>query len=271
MKWIIGDCHGCYNTLIYLLQKLPNNAEPKDIVFVGDLIDRGPDSRKIINFVRDGGYTCLQGNHEQLMIEAFDDYKLYNEPLNYQNGWILNGGLITLSNYLDNGEVDFISLEKDVEWMRNLPTIKIFPETDNNDRKLIITHAVSVSFIDRFFYLSNKYSEIEYDELDIETAHQLTNMGQLIVWNRSIPNVGSDNFFNVSGHNIIENFIHNRDGELIIDKKYLVNDIIINDDLGYACIDTGVFIKTLKENTGKITCLEFPSMKVYQQKNIEKD
>ena len=38
MKYIIGDVHGCYDTLMALIAKLPEDAE---IVFVGDLIDRG--------------------------------------------------------------------------------------------------------------------------------------------------------------------------------------------------------------------------------------
>lgn len=38
MKYIIGDVHGCYDTLIALIKKLPEKAE---IIFLGDLIDRG--------------------------------------------------------------------------------------------------------------------------------------------------------------------------------------------------------------------------------------
>lgn len=39
--WIIGDVHGCFATLMVLISKLPKGVE---IIFVDDLIDRGPDS-----------------------------------------------------------------------------------------------------------------------------------------------------------------------------------------------------------------------------------
>lgn len=47
--YIIGDIHGEYDTLIKLIEKLPFNAE---IIFVGDLIDRGAKSREVIELIR---------------------------------------------------------------------------------------------------------------------------------------------------------------------------------------------------------------------------
>ena len=43
--YIIGDVHGCYNTLMELIAKLPKDAK---LCFVGDLIDRGPNSKDVV-------------------------------------------------------------------------------------------------------------------------------------------------------------------------------------------------------------------------------
>ena len=47
--YVIGDVHGEYKTLLALIAKLPKNAQ---LIFVGDLIDRGEYSADIIHFVR---------------------------------------------------------------------------------------------------------------------------------------------------------------------------------------------------------------------------
>ena len=57
LKYIIGDIHGCYNTLMELVDTLPKDAE---LIFVGDLIDRGKDSLKIIDFIKDNQFTELK-------------------------------------------------------------------------------------------------------------------------------------------------------------------------------------------------------------------
>ncbi|MEV6634339.1 polynucleotide kinase-phosphatase [Actinoplanes sp. NPDC051470] len=74
---IIGDVHGCRAELDLLLAKLgyvvqddrARHPEGRTAVFVGDLVDRGPDSpgvlRLVMNMVADGDALCVSGNHEQ--------------------------------------------------------------------------------------------------------------------------------------------------------------------------------------------------------------
>ncbi|MES4887349.1 polynucleotide kinase-phosphatase [Streptomyces sp. NPDC096012] len=69
---IIGDIHGCSSELEALLAKLgyEDGAHPqgRTAVFVGDLVDRGPDSpgvlRRVMSMVRSGAALCVPGNHE---------------------------------------------------------------------------------------------------------------------------------------------------------------------------------------------------------------
>ncbi|MFE9412114.1 polynucleotide kinase-phosphatase [Streptomyces sp. NPDC006704] len=69
---IIGDIHGCRSELETLLGKLGYvdgvHPEGRTAVFVGDLVDRGPDSpgvlRRVMGMVADGNALCVPGNHE---------------------------------------------------------------------------------------------------------------------------------------------------------------------------------------------------------------
>ncbi|MFF6994575.1 polynucleotide kinase-phosphatase [Streptomyces sp. NPDC008313] len=69
---IIGDIHGCASELETLLGKLGyvDGAHPdgRTAVFVGDLVDRGPDTpgvlRRVMSMVADGNALCVPGNHE---------------------------------------------------------------------------------------------------------------------------------------------------------------------------------------------------------------
>ncbi|MFI9547315.1 polynucleotide kinase-phosphatase [Streptomyces sp. NPDC052016] len=69
---IIGDIHGCASELESLLGKLGYvdgvHPEGRQAVFVGDLVDRGPDSpgvlRRVMAMVKSGNALCVPGNHE---------------------------------------------------------------------------------------------------------------------------------------------------------------------------------------------------------------
>jgi serine/threonine protein phosphatase 1 len=70
----IGDVHGCADRLTKLLERLPLDRERDTLVFLGDLIDRGPASREVIETLcqlrREGVKVVgLIGNHEYLLLE----------------------------------------------------------------------------------------------------------------------------------------------------------------------------------------------------------
>lgn len=93
----VGDIHGCSNTFKrLLLDKI--KIQKSDIIYcLGDYIDRGIDSKGVIDFILDlraKGYTVytLRGNHEQMMLDA---------PLSKEkwNHWIKNGGTEALKSF----------------------------------------------------------------------------------------------------------------------------------------------------------------------------
>lgn len=100
--FVVGDIHGYASKLRKLLPKLHDQAEAGDtLVFIGDYIDRGPDSRGVVDLVLEqslGGWNgpvvTLRGNHEILMLDALEKRPRYG----FDN-WMQNGGVETIGSY----------------------------------------------------------------------------------------------------------------------------------------------------------------------------
>ncbi|WP_101784271.1 polynucleotide kinase-phosphatase [Nonomuraea indica] len=81
---IIGDVHGCRAELEALLARLGwqgvRHPEGRTAVFVGDLVDRGPDTPGVLRLVMDmveaGTAICVAGNHEQKLVRALNGRKV---------------------------------------------------------------------------------------------------------------------------------------------------------------------------------------------------
>lgn len=96
--YVIGDIHGCSDELACLLEELP--LEPSDrLVFLGDYIDRGPDSKGVISYLaewqRKGEQEMifLKGNHEDMFLSYL------GLPGRYGEMFLFNGGGATLASY----------------------------------------------------------------------------------------------------------------------------------------------------------------------------
>lgn len=104
--YAIGDVHGCAAELDALLlviaDDLDSQAAPRTpppiLIFVGDYVDRGPDSRAVIERIQglaDAGYCevrTLKGNHEEVLLQFLEDPGVGPE-------WAAWGGAATLASY----------------------------------------------------------------------------------------------------------------------------------------------------------------------------
>jgi serine/threonine protein phosphatase 1 len=115
----IGDIHGCLSQLRRLLRVCDAYAGgcPARYVFLGDYLDRGPDSRGVIKLLMHrqqaapDKVVCLRGNHEQMALEAQDDPSAM--PL-----WLQNSGATTQRSYWrTRGRIEAAHLA----WLRTLP------------------------------------------------------------------------------------------------------------------------------------------------------
>lgn len=115
-KIAISDIHGCCKTFKALLNKINFNIND-ELYLLGDYIDRGKNSKGVIDFIwklQKDGYKvyCLRGNHEQMMLEASRiESKI---PL-----WLWNGGDTTLRSF----GVEHINAVPDeyTRWLQLLP------------------------------------------------------------------------------------------------------------------------------------------------------
>lgn len=78
MLFVISDIHSCYGPMIAVLKE-KNFFESKNniLVVIGDALDRGPDARKIIDFLlslhKEGRLIYIKGNHEDLFLECIQE------------------------------------------------------------------------------------------------------------------------------------------------------------------------------------------------------
>lgn len=91
---VIGDVHGRDDLLGRLLDRLAAEAPGHQVVLVGDYIDRGEQSRAVIERLRDRpDLVCLKGNHEAMCLDFLEN------PEKSGARWLRNGGLQTLASF----------------------------------------------------------------------------------------------------------------------------------------------------------------------------
>jgi serine/threonine protein phosphatase 1 len=111
---VIGDVHGHYQGLKHLIALL-NLSDQDTVYFLGDLIDRGPESAQVVEFVRTHEYFCLLGNHEQMACLACSSGKFENFAM---EAWLSAGGRSTLDSYKGLEA----QLDTDLKWFQRLPS-----------------------------------------------------------------------------------------------------------------------------------------------------
>ncbi|HUX54166.1 MAG TPA: metallophosphoesterase family protein [Williamwhitmania sp.] len=127
VTYIFPDIHGCAKTFRHLLEDIVSPTLKDKLVFLGDYIDRGPNSAEVINMILSlisSGYqvTALRGNHEQMLLDSIADANAFTI-------WKLNSARKTLKSYgLDFEDVahdQLISLiPKDhLHFLQNMPIL----------------------------------------------------------------------------------------------------------------------------------------------------
>ncbi|MCA9175547.1 MAG: serine/threonine protein phosphatase [Planctomycetales bacterium] len=142
----IGDIHGCFDAL-QALERFVGFREDDVIVTLGDYVDRGPKSCHVLDWLlhldRSGRLRPLRGNHEIIMVDAFQE----DAPL---QDWFRVGGDATLRSYSpfdEFGDAGTFADVPDAHW--DFLTARLLPyyETD--------TH---------FFVHANAYPDLALDD-----------------------------------------------------------------------------------------------------------
>ena len=119
---IIGDVHGKHSLLNRLIEETGYRAGQDRLVFIGDLVDRGEDSRGVVEramaLQREAPelVKIIKGNHEAMMIDALSQPDTEQAEL-----WYFNGGVETVQSYADaDGNLSFPAAHFD--FLSSFPT-----------------------------------------------------------------------------------------------------------------------------------------------------
>lgn len=154
-KWVIADVHGCFKTLKALIEDkvcpLPNDT----LYFLGDYIDRGLQSKEVIDYIRSLQRSslhvvALMGNHEESMIQSILEARsqpkkwlgLFKKAHSTRNAWYNFGGEATMRSF---GLTDPALIpEEYFEWLNSLHNYAI-------EEKYLLAHAGFNFTIDNIF------------------------------------------------------------------------------------------------------------------------
>ena len=137
-RWVIPDVHGNLNTLKCLIENCINLLKTDELYFLGDYIDRGPNSKGVIDYIMNlqgSGYNvqCIRGNHEDYCIRAWEaDQKRFLFKTKIEKDWRRNGATRTLLSFGAKRPRDID--KKYIDWMKET---KYYIELD----KCILVHA----------------------------------------------------------------------------------------------------------------------------------
>lgn len=244
---VIADVHGYGKTMLKLIEQFPKDAV---IVFVGDLIDRGPNSRLAVETVIKNNYLCVRGNHEEMMVDVVREIQ-NGGKVNYYGLWFQGyvGGWDTIENYGfhdkdENGKSLFESrlFQEHAYWMNQLPIYIEFPEVKNENKKhLVVSHSSA----------QNGWHNRNHE------AHKWS-FARTVLWQHLLKDSKADfglrnpkkieNVFNVFGHTPIAN------GPKV--------------GRHFAAIDNGVY-SGVHQGKGHLVAFEFPSGKIYKERKLD--
>lgn len=75
--FVIGDLHGMFHTLEIMLETLEFDKSKDRLFSVGDLIDRGPQSDRVVSYLEQPWFHAIQGNHEQLLLQSIKSTSIF--------------------------------------------------------------------------------------------------------------------------------------------------------------------------------------------------
>jgi serine/threonine protein phosphatase 1 len=137
LTYAVGDIHGRLDLLTSAVDAISRHVDRPAfrVVFLGDYVDRGPDSRGVIDFLmelqREWPVVCLKGNHEELMLQA-----VMQPGGGRLERWLEYGGRSTLRSYGLDADSDLAAgiPREHLRWMSALPRT-------TGDRHRIYVHA----------------------------------------------------------------------------------------------------------------------------------
>jgi len=217
--YVIGDVHGCFLTLKKLISTI---GEQNNFFCIGDLIDKGPKSKEVIDLCLKNNIKSIRGNHEHLFIIYIEKY-LNNENIINSN-WIKEwGGKNTLESYREDKKL----LKEHLEYLKLLP---LYRELKIKEETFFLSHGFGLPY----YHLKENYEKSHRPIMSNRPYSKYFNIND------------KENLKKLKDHNVINIFGHEA-----------FKEVFYHEDLYYG-IDTGCVYGKTFETKGHLTamCLE---------------
>lgn len=132
IDFFVGDVHGRSDLLMKLVTFLQRHARLRGAqpryTFLGDLVDRGPDSRGCVEIAinaveRHEGSVMLMGNHEHMMLDAIDT----DGKSELSGTWAINGGMDTIESYMGKIDIQGLFPSLRTKYQRHVEALRASP------------------------------------------------------------------------------------------------------------------------------------------------
>ncbi|WP_343188306.1 symmetrical bis(5'-nucleosyl)-tetraphosphatase [Buchnera aphidicola (Ceratoglyphina bambusae)] len=167
--YFVGDVHGCYKQLKALLEKVEFNYRKDKLWITGDLVSKGPDSMKVLNFlnINKNSIKTVLGNHDLNLIRLYFKNIIYSNKISNLE-----------YNYFDNNFRNIINL------LRFQPIVKM-----DFKKKFILSHAGIPPQLDIYTVklYAKKIEKILRSD-DYEKILELLTMmhNNICIWNKNL-------------------------------------------------------------------------------------
>lgn len=204
MLYSIGDIHGNISALrnLYslILEDINLHGKASKIIFLGDYIDRGTDSREVLDFLmglRDSNnieHVFLLGNHEQMLIDSLELEAEY-QRLSTFDMWLNNGGYETLVSF------------------NILPVYQQFVDKFPQN----VLNWIKNKCVDHFIHENVIFAHAQYSKSQDYSKPISEHTKMLQIWGRSFDYDAQSPYFLVCGHTPKGQLPHYNDHYVCID------------------------------------------------------
>ena len=205
MRFIIGDVHGEFSKLENLYKEILKKDKKPVLYFCGDFCDRGPDTKKVVDFIIDNKFLAARGNHDDIfdsILNGFSPYARYQNSTEHESlinlEWFLSFGMKeTLASYLTEeftrDDLDYLITEiragrfsnakyklesfRDIvpqshkDFFHNLPLII-------EDEDFFVAHAYIDPEVEDYYNLSTSVDNVLWGHFSRNEIHQPKSWGK---------------------------------------------------------------------------------------------
>lgn len=226
-KIVVGDIHGSLKLLDKVLNYV-KDYNPEDVIFLGDYVDRGKESKQVLEKLMQTNYLCLMGNHDNMLLDFVDN----GDMLSVYNDW----DMATIRSYFPNMENVFY------DGGHNIYAIESNGITSrmNDIIRYKLKDEPTIEWLRKRFYIfEDKENIYVHAGLDLSLLEPRKTSNDEMIWHR--PNYELENN---TGKNIVV-------GHTIVDEIHKTKNGIIMCDCGNSFKDTAFVWSTTR---GVIRC-----------------